>query len=67
MGKEGARRLHRRTPGMSHGPFFWLPGEGALRSSGSGTCAGACPNKAITLAGYNDREIIAEIIGALAG
>ncbi len=33
---------------------------------GCGTCAAACPNKAISLIHYNDRQIIAELIGALA-
>jgi heterodisulfide reductase subunit A len=32
---------------------------------GCGTCAAACPNKAISLIHYNDRELVAEIIGAL--
>ena len=33
---------------------------------GCGTCAAACPNKAMTLIHYDDREIVAEMIGALA-
>jgi len=32
---------------------------------GCGTCAGACPNKAITLLHYDDRQIINEMIGML--
>jgi heterodisulfide reductase subunit A len=32
---------------------------------GCGTCAAACPSKAISLIHYDDRELIAEIIGAL--
>jgi heterodisulfide reductase subunit A len=32
---------------------------------GCGTCAGTCPNKAVTLVHYDDRQIIAELIGAL--
>jgi heterodisulfide reductase subunit A len=32
---------------------------------GCGTCAAACPNKAMTLIHYDDRELVAEIIGAL--
>ena len=34
---------------------------------GCGTCAAACPNKAMTLIHYDDRQIIAEMIGALVG
>lgn len=33
---------------------------------GCGTCAAACPNKAVTLIHFDDRELVAEIIGALA-
>jgi heterodisulfide reductase subunit A len=33
---------------------------------GCGTCAATCPNKAITLIHYDDRELVAEIIGMLA-
>ncbi len=33
---------------------------------GCGTCAASCPNKAVTLIHYNDRQIIAELLGALA-
>jgi heterodisulfide reductase subunit A len=33
---------------------------------GCGTCAGTCPNKAMSLLHYDDRELVAEIIGALA-
>ncbi len=33
---------------------------------GCGTCAAACPNKAMSLIHYDDREIVAEMIGALA-
>jgi heterodisulfide reductase subunit A len=32
---------------------------------GCGTCASACPNKAISLIHFDDRELVAEIIGAL--
>jgi heterodisulfide reductase subunit A len=32
---------------------------------GCGTCAAACTNKAITLVHYDDRELVAEIIGML--
>jgi heterodisulfide reductase subunit A len=32
---------------------------------GCGTCAAACTNKAITLIHYDDRELVAEIIGML--
>lgn len=32
---------------------------------GCGTCAAGCPNKAITLLHYNDRQLIAEVKGAL--
>ncbi len=33
---------------------------------GCGTCAAACQNKAVTLIHFDDRELVAEIIGALA-
>ena len=33
---------------------------------GCGTCAAACPNKAMTLLHFDDRELVAEIMGALA-
>ena len=33
---------------------------------GCGTCAAACPNKAMSLIHYTDRQIINEMIGALA-
>jgi len=33
---------------------------------GCGTCAAACPDKAMSLAGFEDRQLVAEIIGALA-
>ena len=33
---------------------------------GCGTCAATCPNKAVTLIHYDDRELVAEIIGMLA-
>jgi heterodisulfide reductase subunit A len=33
---------------------------------GCGTCAAACPNKAMTLIHFDDRQLVAEIIGALA-
>jgi heterodisulfide reductase subunit A len=32
---------------------------------GCGTCAATCPNKAMSLIHYDDRQLIAEIIGAL--
>ena len=32
---------------------------------GCGTCTAVCPNKAISLIHYDDRELVAEIIGAL--
>jgi heterodisulfide reductase subunit A len=32
---------------------------------GCGTCAAACQNKAMTLIHFDDRELVAEIIGAL--
>ncbi|NDJ78559.1 MAG: CoB--CoM heterodisulfide reductase iron-sulfur subunit A family protein, partial [Chloroflexi bacterium] len=32
---------------------------------GCGTCAATCPNKAMTLIHYDDRQIIAELAGAL--
>ncbi|MBN2386043.1 MAG: FAD-dependent oxidoreductase [Anaerolineales bacterium] len=38
----------------------------AYACKGCGTCAATCPNKAMTLIHYNDRQIVAEIIGALA-
>ncbi len=38
----------------------------AYQCKGCGTCAAACPNKAITLLHYDDRQIIAELLGALA-
>jgi heterodisulfide reductase subunit A2 len=33
---------------------------------GCGTCAATCPNKAMSLIHFDDRELVAEIIGALA-
>jgi len=33
---------------------------------GCGTCAATCPNKAMSLIHYDDRQIVAEIIGVLA-
>ena len=33
---------------------------------GCGTCAAACPNKAMSLIQYDDRQLVAEMIGALA-
>jgi heterodisulfide reductase subunit A len=33
---------------------------------GCGTCAAACPNKAMSLIHYDDRQVLAEMIGALA-
>jgi heterodisulfide reductase subunit A len=32
---------------------------------GCGTCTAVCPNKAVSLINYDDRELVAEIIGAL--
>ncbi len=32
---------------------------------GCGTCAGACPSKAITLRHFTDRQLIAEMLGAM--
>ena len=32
---------------------------------GCGTCAATCPNKAMSLINFDDRELVAEIIGAL--
>jgi heterodisulfide reductase subunit A len=32
---------------------------------GCGTCAGACPSKAITLRHFTDRQLIAEMLGAI--
>ena len=32
---------------------------------GCGTCAAVCPNKAMKLIHYSDRQIVAEMIGAL--
>ncbi len=37
----------------------------AWQCKGCGTCAAACPNKAITLIHFDDRQIVAEMIGAL--
>jgi heterodisulfide reductase subunit A len=34
---------------------------------GCGTCAAVCPNKAMTLVHFDDRQILAEMIGALSG
>ncbi len=34
---------------------------------GCGTCAAACPNKAVTLIHFDDQQIVAEMMGALAG
>ncbi len=33
---------------------------------GCGTCAAACPNKTMTLVHFDDRQLVAEIVGALA-
>jgi heterodisulfide reductase subunit A len=33
---------------------------------GCGTCAAACPNKAMSLIQFDDRQIVAEIVGNLA-
>jgi heterodisulfide reductase subunit A len=33
---------------------------------GCGTCAAACPDKAMSLIHFDDRQLVAEIIGALA-
>jgi heterodisulfide reductase subunit A len=32
---------------------------------GCGTCAGACPSKAITLRHFTDRQLVAEMLGAM--
>jgi heterodisulfide reductase subunit A len=32
---------------------------------GCGTCAATCPNKAMALIHYEDRQLVAEVIGAL--
>ena len=32
---------------------------------GCGTCAGACPSKAITLRHFTDQQLVAEMIGAM--
>ena len=32
---------------------------------GCGTCAGACPSKAITLRHFTDRQLVAEMMGAM--
>jgi heterodisulfide reductase subunit A len=37
----------------------------AYLCKGCGTCAATCPNKAVSLLHYDDRQIVAEIIGAL--
>jgi heterodisulfide reductase subunit A len=37
----------------------------AYQCKGCGTCAAACPNKAVSLIHYDDRQIIAELKGAL--
>jgi heterodisulfide reductase subunit A len=37
----------------------------AYQCKGCGTCAGACPSKAMTLINYDDRQLIAELLGAL--
>jgi heterodisulfide reductase subunit A len=37
----------------------------AYQCKGCGTCAATCPNKAMTLIHYDDRQIIAELTGAL--
>ncbi len=34
---------------------------------GCGTCTGACPSKAITLRHFTDRQLIAEMVGAMDG
>jgi heterodisulfide reductase subunit A len=38
----------------------------AYLCKGCGTCAAACPNKAVSLIHYDDRQILAELAGALA-
>jgi heterodisulfide reductase subunit A len=38
----------------------------AFLCKGCGTCAATCPDKAMTLIHFNDQELVAEIIGALA-
>ncbi len=37
----------------------------SFQCKGCGTCAGACPNKAMHIIHYDDRQLIAELIGAL--
>jgi len=37
----------------------------AYLCKGCGTCAASCPNKAMTLIHYDDKQVVAEIIGAL--
>jgi heterodisulfide reductase subunit A len=32
---------------------------------GCGTCAGTCPSKAITLRHFTDRQLVAEMLGAM--
>jgi heterodisulfide reductase subunit A len=32
---------------------------------GCGTCTGTCPSKAITLRHFNDRQLVAEMLGAM--
>jgi heterodisulfide reductase subunit A len=38
----------------------------AYQCKGCGTCAGTCPNKAATLIHYDDSQLVAELVGALA-
>jgi heterodisulfide reductase subunit A-like polyferredoxin len=37
----------------------------AYQCKGCGTCAATCPNKAMTLIHYDDRQLVAELVGAL--
>ncbi len=42
-----------------------LAAVNGYQCKGCGTCAATCPNKAMSLIHYDDRQIIAELIGAL--
>jgi heterodisulfide reductase subunit A len=44
-----------------------LASVNAFLCKGCGTCAAACSNKAMTLIHYDDRQIVAELVGCLAG
>ena len=37
----------------------------SYQCKGCGTCAATCPNKAMTLIHYDDRQLVAELVGAL--